>query len=188
MAQYKPQCRICHKKINKVLELEDTDWIMPSKNYYYHVTCYNNWAKKNNNIHAKASDEEWFEALKYYLNHVIKAPIDYKKLTSQWNNFLKQKTKTAKGIYFSVKYFYEVQKGDKEKCQGGIGIVSHIYADSSNYWYEREAREAGICAKIEEQIMELKNREVIRVQKQKKKAPTKNLEAFKEIEELGEDE
>ena len=56
---------------------------------------------------AKSERDEWFEALKYYLNHIVKAPIDWRKLTSQWNNFLKQK-KTAKGIYFTMRYAYDV--------------------------------------------------------------------------------
>lgn len=161
---YSPQCRICHKKINKLIEIEGEDWVMPSKNYYYHASCYNNWAKKNDDIHAKATDEEWFESLKYYLSHVVKAPIDYKKLTSQWNNFLKQKTKTAKGVYLAVKYHYEVQHGDKTKAQGGIGIVSCVYDDSCSYWRERESREAGICARIEEQIKQLAQQKWIRVE------------------------
>ena len=40
------------------------------------------------------------------------SPIDYKKTKSQWKNFLKQ-NKTAKGIYFAIRYFYDVLKGDK---------------------------------------------------------------------------
>lgn len=163
MSQYSPQCRICHKKINKLIEVEGQDWIMPSKNYYYHAICYNNWAKKNDDIHAKATDEEWYQSLLYYLNHTIKAPIDYKKLGSQWNNFIKQKTKTAKGVYLAVKYFYEVQHGDKNKCQGGIGIVSYVYNDSCQYWRDREEKESGICARIEEQIKELSRQKWVRI-------------------------
>jgi hypothetical protein len=64
---------------------------------------------------------------------------------------LKQ-NKTAKGIYFAIRYFYDVQKGDKDKCLGGIGIVSSIYDDSRAYWYDREEKDHGICARIEEQM------------------------------------
>ena len=176
---YSPECRICHKKINKLLELEGDDWVMPSKNHYFHTSCYEDWAKKNDEIHANGSDDEWFEFLKYYLNHVIKANIDYKKLTSQWKHFTNQKTKTAKGVYFAVKYFYEIQKGNKEKAQGGIGIVSAIYDDSCQYWRDREEREAGICARIEEQIRMLAKQKWVRVPVQeevdRQKAAKQNL-------------
>jgi len=143
------KCRACGIKFNT----EAVPWEMPSVNYYYHKNCYEQWVKKQGGLQAKMSDDEWFEALKYYLNHIIKAPIDWKKLTSQWNNLLKQK-KTAKGIYFAMKYFYDVANGDKEKSQGGIGIVSYIYQDSCSYWEERFLRDSTILDKIEEQAKE----------------------------------
>ena len=34
-------CRICGKEINRLLEVDGIDWIMPSKNFYYHLDCYN---------------------------------------------------------------------------------------------------------------------------------------------------
>ena len=34
-----PHCRICKVEIDK----ENDDWIMPSKNYYYHRKCYEDW-------------------------------------------------------------------------------------------------------------------------------------------------
>jgi hypothetical protein len=36
-----PQCRVCKEKIDKTKD----DWIMPSKNYYYHKSCYKSWKK-----------------------------------------------------------------------------------------------------------------------------------------------
>ena len=171
-------CRICGKEINRLLEVDGIDWIMPSKNFYYHLDCYNKWAKKNDDIHAKATDEEWYQSLLYYLNHVIKAPINYSKLASQWKNYLNQKTKTAKGVYMAVRYFYEVQKGDKNKSQGGIGIVSYIYEDSCKYWSEREEKEAGLCARIEEQIKNFAQKEKIKIKKEK---IDKKEEAKKEL-------
>ena len=156
-------CRVCKGTINRMIELEGDDWVMPSKNFFYHTKCYNSWAKKKDDIHAKATDDEWYESMIYYLNHVVKAPMDYKKIKSQWNTFLKQKTKTAKGIYLAVKYFYEIQKGDKMKSQGGIGIVSCIYEDSCQYWRNREKREAGICDRIEQQIKEFAKQKWVKV-------------------------
>ena len=112
-------CRVCKKEIDRQNE---TGWIMPVNKFYYHEKCYADWVEKKDDLHAKASDNEWYEAMIYYLSHVIKAEIDYKKTTSQWKSFLKQ-NKTAKGVYFAIRYFYDVQHGDKTKCQGGIGIV-----------------------------------------------------------------
>ena len=150
-------CRICKKAIDRNVE---TDWTCPSVNYFYHTDCYDKWVARKEDVTASATEEEWLEALKYYLAHVIKAPIDYKKMMSQWRNYLKQK-KTAKGIYFAIRYFYDVQKGNAKNSQGGIGIVSSIYEESCAYWYEREAEEEGLIARIEQQIKQHAVAEVI---------------------------
>lgn len=181
------KCRACGiKDIDRNIQIEGEDWVCPSKNYFYHKKCYESWAKKNDDIHAKATDEEWYQALLYYLNHSIKAPIDYKKLRSQWMNYTKQKTKTAKGIYLAVRYFYEVIRGDKEKSQGGIGIISFIYEDSCSYWRTRESREAGICSRIEQQIISFsrEQKEIItrKSSKKKEKAQQAMLKDLQELE------
>lgn len=159
-------CRICKNAIDRQNE---TGWIKPADKQYYHEICYENWAKKKDDLHAKATDNEWFEAMKYYLSHVIKVPMDYKKINSQWKNFLKQ-NKTAKGIYFAIRYFYDVQKGDKEKSLGGIGIVSAIYEDSCAYWYGREEKDSGICARIEQQMLEQMSQKKIVMKAAKRKS------------------
>lgn len=153
---------------------------MPSKNYYYHQSCFEQWAKKQGSLEAKMSDDEWFEALKYYLNHVIKAPVDWKKLTSQWNTFLKQR-KTAKGIYFTMRYAYDVLKMDKEKSLGGIGIVSVAYQDSCDYWESRFRRDSTIIERIEKQALEQMRQRVNLVAQTKKKTTKKKAISLEDI-------
>lgn len=170
------KCRACGVKFNT----DNEPWIMPSTNYYYHKNCYEQWAKRQGALEAKMSDDEWFEALKYYLNHVVKAPVDWKKLTSQWNNFLKQK-KTAKGIYFTMRYAYDIVKMDKEKSQGGIGIVSVAYQDSCDYWETRFKRDSTIIEKIEKQAQEQVRQRVNLVAQTKKKTVKKKLISLKDI-------
>lgn len=175
------KCRACGKTFNRDTLIENVDWVMPSVNHYYHKYCYDQWINKQGELSATLTSEEWFEALKYYLNHVVKAPIDYKKFTSQWNNFLKQK-KTAKGIYFSVRYYYDVINGDKEKSQGGIGIVSLIYQDSCDYWTGRFERDNTIIQRIEEQARAQLNQRVNLVKQTKKKTIKKKAISLDEIE------
>ena len=162
-------CRVCKESIDRQ---NQDDWMMASRNYFYHKKCYTEWVEKKDDLHAKASDDEWYESMIYYLSHVVKAEIDYKKTKSQWKTFLKQ-NKTAKGIYFAIRYFYDIQHGDKEKCQGGIGIVSSVYDDSREYWYKREDREHGLIARIEEQIKQQTKQQKI-VLKQTKRRTIRN--------------
>lgn len=41
---------------------------------------------------------------------------------------------TYKGIYLSLKYWYDVKKNGIERSNGGIGIVPYIYKEASAYW------------------------------------------------------
>lgn len=173
-------CRSCNRAFNRDVLVEGVDWVKPSDKQYYHKACYEQWAKKQGNLEADMSNEEWFEALKYYLNHVIKAPIDWRKLTSQWNNFLKQK-KTAKGIYFTMRYFYDVEKGDKEKSQGGIGIVSLIYQDSCNYWIQKFEKDSTIIEKIEQQARDQMAQQVRLIVQTTKKQVRKRVISLDDI-------
>lgn len=160
-------CRVCGAEIDKRTK-EGAEWIMPSKNFYYHPTCYADYQKKKNDIHAKADDKIWFDSLKDYLAKDLKMGVNYSKITSQWQSFLK-KGMTAKGIYFAIKYYYETQNGDIKKSEGGIGIVPLIYNDSKEYWVNREMRETGICEKITRQLMERQSQKVIIVQQKEAK-------------------
>lgn len=88
---------------------------------------------------------------------------------------------TYKGCYFALKYFYEIQGGDREKSYGGLGIIPYVYAKSTEYWSRKEQENRGIVASIEEEI---KKREELRaktpsrtVKKEKTQAKPKwNLE------------
>ena len=39
-----------------------------------------------------------------------------------------------------------------DKSNGGIGIIPYIYDESRAYWYNREDKQKGIVADIEQQI------------------------------------
>lgn len=166
-------CRICKGTIDRDGQ---KDWIMPTEKWYYHIACHEDFAKKKGaikegDIHIEADDDLWKSAVYDYLRKDVKISLDYKKFTSQWDNFLK-KGMTAKGIYFTLRYFYEIEKGDTAKSENGIGIVPHVYERGTCYWGERNQRDKGICARIEEQIMQSKAMKV-HIVRQAPKAPKK---------------
>lgn len=154
MAVIKPKtCRICKRLIYIDKEV---GWCQPMSGWYYHETCYEDFAKKKKALKDsiasnEVQDDLYFEGTYDYLQKELKIGLNFVKFHNQWENFLK-KGFTAKGIYFTLRYFYDIQKGDKEKSEGGIGIVPYIYTEATQYWGERNQREKGICNKIEEQM------------------------------------
>ena len=177
------QCRICKEKFDTTPLKEGVDWIMPSKNWYYHCKCYNDWnGKKKNNIKTNIIDEElWKDATYQYLHRGLKIGVDFGKFNAQFGRLIK-KGRTPKGIYFAVRYFYEIEKGDKTKADGGIGIVDYIYDRSKQYWIARERDTAGIVSRIEQQVKELAQAEQVVIKKQPKKKKLKyTLEMVEEL-------
>lgn len=155
------QCRICKEKMDID---EYKDWIMPSTNWYYHIKCYEDFGKKKKDLDAALDDDLWFQAAWDFLTKDQKIAVNFLKMKSQWDTFLKKKM-TSKGIYFCLRYFYEAQEGDRSKAEGGIGIVPYIYDDSCEYWARLDQREVGICQKIEEQLKQRFNRTEVRLKR-----------------------
>lgn len=179
------KCRICHAEIDIDKE---TNWTMPSKGCYYHTFCYESFAKKKGAIREgdmsiELEDDLWKAAVYDYFKKDLKASLNYTKFLSQWNNYLK-KNMTAKGIYFAIRYFYEIQKGDVNKSEGGIGIIPLIYQESAEYWCGRNERDKGICDRIEAQIRQMQQQKikVVLQKNQPKKNPVINWNAIEEME------
>ena len=171
------ECRVCKRQINK----KEDDWIMPSKNYYYHKKCYENWKKAE-----PASDEEYKDLIYDFIKRDLKKNYDYWICETQREKFLKQKM-TNKGILFSLKYFYEVKHGDWEKGHGGIGIVPFIYNDACAYWAARERQAEGTIAEIERQMIAASQR-TEKVVRKKEIKPRKTVISLDTIAEMEDDE
>lgn len=170
-------CRYCKKQdIDRNKQEEGVDWISPSNRNYYHVNCYKlkleeDKLKAKKAVSDDMAEADWKESAYYYLKNDIKIVIDYARLDREWNRLIK-KGRTPKGIYFTLRYFYDTVKGDKTKSGGSIGIVDYIYEDATKYWISREEREKGILAKIEKAEQERKVERVIKIDsrpRQKKK-------------------
>ena len=189
MAKAFVQCRICKQRFDRKDPnlVEGVDYVKPSERMYYHKKCYEEYQASKLDIHASMADEIWFSAAWDFLRKELKYSFNFVKVRKQWDSFLKNKL-TAKGMYFALKYFYEIKKGDVEKSENGIGIIPHIYADSCEYWFEREKRTAGICAAIEEQILAASKQNTINVRLRRPKKNAKTAaQLLAEIEELEED-
>ena len=172
------QCRICKKKFDTDVE---TDWIKPVTNMYYHKSCYEDFGKKKDAIHSELDKDLWEQLLWDYLVYDMKISLNYTKVKKQWEAYIKEGF-TPKGIFFTLKYFYGVQRGDPSKSKEGIGIVPYIYNESCEYWISREREDSGICARIEEQMRKNnEQRKVTVLQKRPSRSKSKPQITFDEL-------
>ena len=159
-----PSCRECHVEIDK----EKDDWIMPSKNYYYHRTCYETWKAR-----MPETDDDWVPRIYDFLARDLKVSYNYFMCEQQRKKFGKDYKINNKGIYFTLKYFYEIKGNAWEKGHGGLGIVPYVFEDAKAYWVAQERQRHGFMKELEEQI---KQREVIKVKRTPKKREKYNLD------------
>ena len=159
MAKAMVECRVCKQKFNRLDPnlIEGVDWVKPVNLHYYHKKCYEDFAKKKgqigkDGIELEVDDMVWKAAVEDYLKRDLKISIDYPRFNSQWKKYVEKDGRKPKGIYFTLKYFYDIRKNSPEKSEGGIGIVSWIYEEAAEYWGKRNQEDKGIIARLEEQI------------------------------------
>ena len=171
------KCRLCKKSF----DIDKEEGVVIGTRSYYHKKCYDEWISVKDNPKAVLDEDFWKESLIDYLYRDIKMSIDFSKIDNQWKNFINPNRKmTPKGIYFATKYFYEIQKGDIKKAQGGIGIVPLIYKESAAYWTDLELRKAGTIDAIIAQILHREARPIQSIKKEKIKKE-KNRFSLEEI-------
>ena len=173
-------CRVCKQEFNRLdpALVENVDWIQPVKKFYYHKKCYEDFAKKKGLIGENGLELEmdalvWKSAVEDYLKRDLKISINYPKFNQQWKKFIEKDGRTPKGIYFTLKYFYDVEQNSTQKSEGGIGIVSWVYEEATEYWGKRNQTDKGIMARLEEQIKKDIGQKAKIVFQQKKKKEQK---------------
>ena len=167
-----PKCRICHQPIDK----NNNDWCMPSQNFYYHTKCYTDWRASQ-----PMEDNEWIPMIYDFLARDLKVSYNWWLCDSQRKKFIKENKCTNKGIYFTLKYFYEVKKNAWDKGHGGIGIVPYTYKEATEYWTEQERKRRGFIQGIEKQLQERAARDVVKV----KRTETKKKKQKYSLDDIG---
>lgn len=173
-------CRICGGAIDRQKEKENEVWIMPSKNYYYHKTCYETFRRAKPEI-----DDDWCAYIYDFLSRDLKVKYNFFLCEQQRQKFTNPKGQgkryTNKGIYLSLKYFYEIQHNDWSKSNGGIGIIPFIYDDAAAYWAKRWEIDNSIFEKLKQQMQEKASEKTVIVHRNKNSKRHKQLCSLEEI-------
>jgi hypothetical protein len=173
-------CRVCREKFDTVGKELGVDYVMPSRNYFYHKECYDSWKKKSGGK-SNNSDKQWEEYIYDYLKRDLKMEYEYFKVKKQLEKFRK-KGMTYKGIFLTLKFFYDVEKGDMSKAHGGIGIVEYVYERACAYWVQKERETKGVCESIRAQMQEAKESQEKRISYRAKTKKKKKKNLLDEIE------
>lgn len=124
MAKHMVKCPIC----NEVFDANKEPYVMVSTRRYAHESCFLTSQEKEDKLKRdKQTLEDYIKELFGYTN----IP---EKVNRQIKKYIKENNYSYSGIYKTLKYWFEVKKGDIEKANGGIGIVPFTYDDAYRYW------------------------------------------------------
>lgn len=162
------KCRWCGEAFDTDKILDD-EWIMPAKGQYYHKDC---WFEKQTPgairpepKNDKDNIDHWRHCIFDLIRRDLKGECNYSRITNQLASFkVKNKDWTYKGMFYALKWFYDIEGNDWKKANGAVGILPYIYYRGTEYWRQRERAESGIVQKIEQQI--LKRMEIEQNQKE----------------------
>lgn len=146
-------CRACRERFHPKEQEEGKTWIMPSRNWYYHKTCYEDWRESKED-----TESNWIDLIYDLIARDLKGAYNWHQIESQRKKFTKQNM-TNKGIYFTLYWYFYIQKREW-KPAFGIGIVPSIYQQATAYWVDKTQKQYDILDQIEELAKERKKGKV----------------------------
>lgn len=126
LAKHVVKCFYCGKSFDTNLE----PWVKPNSKRYAHELCHQRAIKE----HEQENVDK--EALYDYIKNLFGYEIIPTGVLKQIKKYIEENHYTYSGILKTLKYFYEVKHGNKEKSGGRIGIVEYCYEDARRYYYE----------------------------------------------------
>lgn len=116
------KCLYC----DRTFDADKERYVKPNKTRYAHIECYELVQEK----------EQYKSQLIHYIQDLFKMPKVTSIIYKQINSYLEdpQYGYTYQGILNSLKYFYEVKKGDVSKANNRLGIVPYVYDEAQEYF------------------------------------------------------
>ena len=140
-------CLYCKKQFDR----DKLAFHQVSARRYAHIECYNVAETKKN------QEERDKQALEEYLKSLFGEAFINVKTNKQIKEYREQYGYTYSGIRKALVYFYDVKGNDKNKANGGIGIVPYVYKEAYNYYYALwEAKQKNEGKKIEDYVPAVK--------------------------------
>lgn len=136
-------CKYCGQSFDR-----DTEPCVKIGNRYAHKTCFENQDKT---IVQEDLDREAFWE---YIKVLYGKKYNYPSINKQVETYIKEYNFTYSGMLKALKWFYEIERGDKEDSGGRVGILPYIYEDARRYYFniylaQNRMREAEFFKQVE---------------------------------------
>lgn len=141
-----PKCPHCNNEVKE----EEAIYNIKTKRYY-HEECYNTLLDR--------------KALVDYVCELFNYKKPSVKVYQQMSSYYERGISYA-DMLLSLKYFYEIKKGDIAKSQGGIGIVPYIIEEAKEFATLEKIEQDKLIQKFEENALEQKETKYIHVAEQ----------------------
>lgn len=152
-------------KLAKCLYCEETfdrnkEPFQPVGRRYAHQKCYDLYY----------TEEDYYkEEIYKFIKRIFGPNYKYAVIERQRVKFLKEGL-TNKGIYYALKYHFEVKNGSVEKSEGRIGIVPYLYEEALEYYKNID----DLSKKFVKSIQEPKKEKIVNIENIKNQSTKKN--------------
>ena len=119
------KCKFC----GEIFDTNNEEFVKPTSNRYAHKSCYEKTLKE------KTQEELDREDLENYIKQLLHISQLTPKINKQIKTFREENNYSYSGIKRCLIYFYEIQRNDIEKANGGIGIVPWVWDQAYTYFY-----------------------------------------------------
>ena len=145
---YMVRCGHCNNEVDKEEAIFNT-----KTKRYYHPDCYQVLLDRKELC-------EYIADLFKYKKPSVKI---YQQMAAYYDRGI-----TYKDMLITLKYFYEVEKGDISKAQGGIGIIPYVLDRAKEYAAKNDFEQQKLMKEFEAKAAEKKETKIIFVQEQQK--------------------
>lgn len=144
-----PKCPHCNNEVKEEEAIYNT-----KTKRYYHESCYNILLDRKELINYVC---ELFN----YKKPSVKV---YQQMSSYYERGI-----SYSDMLLSLKYFYEIKKGDINKSQGGIGIIPYVLEEAKEFTTLEKIEQNKLIQKFKENTLEKKETKYIYVTEQRNK-------------------
>jgi len=121
----KPTCPKCHKFIEK------NENVKTYKNKKYHVSCYKQIVQEI--YQTKNTQQDDKQELYKYICELFNIKELTPMIKAQIEKYYTENEFTYNGMYYTLKYFFEILENDTSNCEG-IGIVPYMYEEAKEFY------------------------------------------------------